>query len=58
METEMPEKPVGELTDRELFSALILQGIVMRDGVAPNVDTDAQVAVSCADALIRVLRAK
>ena len=23
----------------------------MRDGVAPNVDTDAQVAVSCAEAL-------
>jgi hypothetical protein len=54
----MAGKPVGDLTDRELFSALILQGIVIRNGVAPNVDTDAQVALSCAEALIKVLRAK
>ena len=52
----MTDRKLGELTEKDLFAALIFQGLVLRADRVGDMSSDAVTAVQLAETLVNALR--
>jgi hypothetical protein len=52
----MADRTLGELSEKDLFAALIFQGLVLRADRISDMSSDAVTAVQLAETLIKALR--
>jgi hypothetical protein len=52
----MTDRKLGELTEKDLFAALIFQGLVLRADRIRDMSSDAVTAVQLAETLVNALR--
>jgi hypothetical protein len=52
----MTDRTLGELTEKDLFAALIFQGLVLRADRIRDMSSDAITAVQLAETLVKALQ--